>query len=88
MDRLTKGNSSRALLRGGVGAGVDLNQLITDFGHTRNLVASSSFQAKASEQRSEATREARHYERCRPPPEEAGSCALWRLSFSSDGEYI
>jgi outer membrane protein len=40
-----------------VGAGVDLNQLITDFGHTRNLVASSSFEAKASEQRSEATRE-------------------------------
>ena len=39
------------------GAGVDLNQLITDFGHTRNLVASSSFQAKASEQQSEATRE-------------------------------
>lgn len=40
-----------------VGAGVDINQLITDFGHTHNLVASSSFQAKASEQRSEATRE-------------------------------
>jgi outer membrane protein len=40
-----------------VGAGVDLNQLITDFGRTRNLIASSSFQAKASEQQSQATRE-------------------------------
>lgn len=40
-----------------VGAGVDLNQLITDFGRTRNLVASSSSEAKASEQQSEATRE-------------------------------
>ena len=39
------------------GAGVDLNQLITDFGRTRNLVASSSFQAKASEQQARATRE-------------------------------
>src|SRR5258708_22482601 len=29
-----------------------------------------------------------HNERCRPPPEEAGSCALRRLSFSSDRECI
>ncbi len=48
-------DASRLLYR--VGAGVDLTQLITDFGRTPNLVASSSFQAKASEQRSEATRE-------------------------------
>jgi outer membrane protein len=47
--------ASRLLYHGG--AGVNLNQLITDFGRTRNLVASSSFQAKASEQQSEATRE-------------------------------
>ena len=40
-----------------VGAGVELDQLITDFGRTRNLVGSSSFQAKASDQQSEATRE-------------------------------
>jgi outer membrane protein len=39
-----------------VGAGLDLNQLITDFGHTRNLVASSALQAKASEQNAQATR--------------------------------
>src|SRR5208282_797851 len=29
-----------------------------------------------------------HSERCRPPPEEAGSCALRRLSFASEGECI
>src|SRR5258708_19757350 len=29
-----------------------------------------------------------HNERCRPPPEEAGSCVLRRLSFSSDRECI
>ena len=40
-----------------VGAGLDLNQLITDFGHTRNLVASSALQAKASEQNAQATRD-------------------------------
>jgi outer membrane protein len=48
-------DASRLLYR--VGAGVDLNQLITDFGRTRNLVASSSYEAKASAQQSEATRE-------------------------------
>ncbi|MGA3195850.1 MAG: TolC family protein [Terriglobales bacterium] len=47
--------ASRLLYR--AGAGVDLSQLLTDFGRTRNLVASSSFQAKASEQQSVATRE-------------------------------
>lgn len=40
-----------------VGAGVELSQLITDFGRTHNLIASSSFQAKAAEQSAEATRE-------------------------------
>jgi outer membrane protein len=47
--------ASRLLYHGG--AGLDLNQLITDFGHTRNLVASSALQAKASEQNAQATRE-------------------------------
>jgi outer membrane protein len=47
-------NASRLLYH--AGAGVVLNQLITDFGRTRNLVASSSLQAKASEQSSVATR--------------------------------
>jgi outer membrane protein len=55
--RLSAGSLAASRLLYHVGVGVDLNQLITDFGHTRNLVASSSFQAKASEQRSEATRE-------------------------------
>jgi outer membrane protein len=55
--RVSTGSLSASRLLYHVGAGVDLNQLITDFGHTRNLVASSSFQAKASEQQSEATRE-------------------------------
>jgi outer membrane protein len=40
-----------------VGAGVALSQLITDFGRTHNLVASSSLQAKAAAQNAEATRE-------------------------------
>jgi len=55
--RISVGSLDASRLLYHVGAGVDLNQLITDFGRTRNLVASSSFQAKASEQQSEATRE-------------------------------
>ena len=34
-----------------------MSQLITDFGRTRNLVAASSLEAKASEQNAQATRE-------------------------------
>jgi outer membrane protein len=37
--------------------GLELNQLITDFGHTANLVASSKFQARAESQNANATRE-------------------------------
>jgi len=55
--RVSTGSLEASRLLYHVGAGVDLNQLITDFGRTRNLVASSSFQAKASEQQSQATRE-------------------------------
>jgi outer membrane protein len=55
--RISTGSLSASRLLYHVGAGVELDQLITDFGHTRNLVASSSFQAKASDQQSEATRE-------------------------------
>ncbi|MDQ2840447.1 MAG: TolC family protein [Acidobacteriota bacterium] len=55
--RLSSGSLSSSRLLNHVGAGVQLNQLITDFGHTRNLVASSSFQAQAAEQNAEATRE-------------------------------
>jgi outer membrane protein len=36
-------------------AGVTVNQLVTDFGRTNNLVASSEFQAKAQDQNSAAT---------------------------------
>ncbi len=55
--RISTGSLDASRLLYHVGAGVDLNQLITDFGRTRNLVASSSFEAKASAQQSEATRE-------------------------------
>ena len=55
--RISTGSLSASRLLYHVGAGVELDQLITDFGRTRNLVASSSFQAKASNQQSEATRE-------------------------------
>lgn len=47
-------NASRLLYH--AGAGVVLNQLITDFGRTRNLVASSNLQASAAQQNSLATR--------------------------------
>ena len=40
-----------------VGGGLTLSQLITDFGRTKNLIASSSLQAKSSEQEELATRE-------------------------------
>lgn len=55
--RISTGSLSASRLLYHVGAGVELNQLITDFGRTRNLVASSSFQAKASSQQAEATRD-------------------------------
>src|SRR5580658_2920544 len=55
--RISAGSLDASRLHNHVGAGVDLNQLITDFGRTRNLVASSSYEAKASAQQSEATRE-------------------------------
>jgi len=55
--RISTGSLAASRLLYHVGAGVEINQLITDFGHTRNLVASSSLQAKASQQQTEATRE-------------------------------
>ncbi|MGD0514943.1 MAG: TolC family protein, partial [Terriglobales bacterium] len=51
--RISAGSLDASRLLYHVGAGVDLNQLITDFGRTRNLVAASSFEAKASEQQSQ-----------------------------------
>src|SRR5271155_980080 len=55
--RISAGSLSDSRLLYHLGLGVDLNQLITDFGRTGNLVASSSSEAKASEQRSQATRD-------------------------------
>ena len=55
--RISTGSLSASRMLYHVGAGVNLSQLITDFGHTRNLVASSSLQAKASEQNKLATSE-------------------------------
>jgi outer membrane protein len=55
--RISAGSLTASRLLYHVGAGLDLSQLITDFGHTNNLVASSRLQAKASEQNAQATRE-------------------------------
>jgi outer membrane protein len=55
--RLSTGSLDASRLLNHAGAGVTVAQLITDFGRTRNLVASSSFQSKASDQQSQATRE-------------------------------
>jgi outer membrane protein len=55
--RISAGSLSASRLLNHVGAGVDFNQLITDFGRTRNLVASSSREARAVEQQSQATRQ-------------------------------
>jgi outer membrane protein len=55
--RVSTGSLSASRLVTHVGAGVRLDQLITDFGRTRNLVASLSFQSKASDQDSVATQE-------------------------------
>lgn len=55
--RMSAGSLVASRLLYHVGAGLDLSQLITDFGHTHNLVASSKLQAKASEQNAQATRE-------------------------------
>jgi outer membrane protein len=55
--RISAGSLTASRLLYHAGAGLDLSQLITDFGHTRNLVASSKLQSKASEQNAQATRE-------------------------------
>jgi len=55
--RLSSGALSASRLLNHIGVGIQLSQLVTDFGHTHNLVASSSLQAEAAEQSAEATRE-------------------------------
>jgi outer membrane protein len=55
--RIGSGELSASQLLNHVGAGAEFSQLITDFGRTPNLVASSALQAKAAEQDSLATQE-------------------------------
>ena len=55
--RISTGSLTASRLLYHAGAGMEIDQLITDFGRTRNLIASSSFQAKAADQRSQATRD-------------------------------
>ena len=55
--RISSGSLSASRLLDHFGAGLTLSQLITDFGRTRNLVASSSLQARAADQTTLATRQ-------------------------------
>ena len=55
--RIGSGSLSSSRLLDHAGAGVNVSQLITDFGRSRNLVASSSLQARAADQTALATRE-------------------------------
>lgn len=55
--RISTGSLGASRLLNHVGAGVELDQLITDFGRTHNLVVSSELQQKAFEQDSIATQE-------------------------------
>jgi outer membrane protein len=54
--RVSSGSLTASRLVEHVGMGVQLNQLITDFGHTRNLVASARLQEKARLADAEASR--------------------------------
>lgn len=56
-NRLSAGSLSVSRLLDHAGGGITFSQLITDFGHSRNLVASSSLQAKAADQNAMATRD-------------------------------
>ena len=55
--RLSSGALTASRLLEHSGGGVTLSQLITDFGHTRNLVASAKLQEKARHADAEASRE-------------------------------
>jgi outer membrane protein len=55
--RVASGAISDSRLFQHAGGGVALNQLITDFGHTRNLIASSKLQERAQNANALATRE-------------------------------
>jgi outer membrane protein len=54
--RISSGSLTASRLLEHAGMGVQLNQLITDFGHTRNLVASAKLEEKARLSDAEASR--------------------------------
>jgi outer membrane protein len=53
--RLSAGGLNNSILYPRVAAGVAVSQLVTDFGRTNNLLASSEFRAKAEDQAAAAT---------------------------------
>jgi len=53
--RVTAGALNNSIIYPRVAAGATVSQLVTDFGRTHNLVASSEFQAKAQDQSAAAT---------------------------------
>jgi outer membrane protein len=55
--RITAGALNNPIVYTRAAGGMSVSQLITDFGHTTNLVASARLQAKAEEQNSLATRQ-------------------------------
>jgi outer membrane protein len=55
--RIAAGSLTNPILFPRAAAGATVNQLITDFGHTSNLVASSQFHAKAEDQNAVATQQ-------------------------------
>lgn len=55
--RITAGALNNPIIYTRGAGGVSVSQLITDFGHTTNLVASAQLQARAEEQNSLATKE-------------------------------
>ena len=55
--RITAGALNNPIIYTRAAAGATVSQLITDFGHTTNLVASARLQAKADEQNALATKE-------------------------------
>src|ERR1700689_4078069 len=55
--RITAGALNNPTVYPRAAAGATVNQLITDFGHTTNLVASARLQARADEQNAVATRQ-------------------------------
>jgi outer membrane protein len=55
--RITAGGLNNPIIFERAAGGASVSQLITDFGRTKNLVASASFSAKAEDQNALATRE-------------------------------